>query len=193
MHSGEPALAMSNNLLKLSAAEYDQMIAKGAFDGINRRIEMIRGELREMNPAGPLHCDYVNFLNRWSTSVTLQSNLVIQVQSGIDLQDSRPEPDITWLKPGRYSKKHPGADDILLLIEVADSSVDADLGEKARLYAEHRIVEYWVVDIAAKCVHSHRDSNGREYATYQVVDAGGEIAPSCQPEIALKLPELFVG
>ena len=69
--------------LRLTAEEYDRMIARGAFDGINRRIEMIRGELREMNPAGPVHEDYVDFLNRWSNKVTTSEDCVVRIQSSI--------------------------------------------------------------------------------------------------------------
>lgn len=56
--------------LRLSVAEYDQMILRGAFDGLQKRIELFRGELIEMNPAGPVHDDYISFLKRWSIEST---------------------------------------------------------------------------------------------------------------------------
>ncbi|MFC1757890.1 Uma2 family endonuclease [Planctomycetota bacterium] len=143
--------------LRLTAEEYDRMIAKGAFNGINRPIEMIRGELREMNPAGPVHEDYIDFLTRWSTQATSPSDCVVRIQSSIDLDDSRPGPDVTWLKPGRYASRRPRAEDVLLLIEVADSSLPSDLSEKAELYAEFGVAEYWVVDVHGKCIPTRID------------------------------------
>ena len=142
-----------STVLRLSPEEYDRMIANGAFVGIKRRIELIRGELREMSPAGPVHEDYIDFLTRWSTEVTTSEDCVVRVQNSIDLNDSRPEPDVTWLKPGRYSARRPSADDVLLLIEVADSSLPGDLSEKAELYAEFGVAEYWVVDVRGECIH----------------------------------------
>ena len=148
--------------LRLTPAEYDRMIQNGAFEGIHRRIELIRGELREISPAGPLHEDYIDYLNRWSNQVTTAEDCVVRTQSSIDLLQS-PEPDVTWLKPGRYTSRRPQADDVLLLIEVADSSLPSDLTEKADLYAEFGVAEYWVVDVQGKCVHVFANAVGGSF------------------------------
>lgn len=178
-------------ILRLAAEEYDAMIASGAFDHLRRRIELIRGELREMNPAGPVHEDYVDFLNRWSVSSTDAAECVIRVQSSIDLVHSRPEPDIAWLKAGRYAQRRPQPSDVFLVIEVADSNVEPDLGEKAELYAEFNIPEYWVVDTQRKCVHVHRRSLGDCYQDISKFTASDSIAPLCKPSATLQLSELF--
>jgi Uma2 family endonuclease len=81
--------------------------------------------------------------------------------------------------------------DVLLLIEVADSSVEQDLGEKAKLYAEHAIPEYWVVDVQAQQVHSHRIPNNGLYQSIQIFEKIGCISPLCQPAATLSLAELF--
>ena len=177
--------------LRLTPDEYDRMIAKGAFDGINRRIELIHGELREMNPAGPVHEDYIDFLNRWSTESTTSSDCVVRVQSSIDLADSRPEPDVTWLRPGRYASQRPQASDVMLLIEVADSSMATDMNEKAILYAQSKVAEYWVVDIPSRCIHVFADSDQEVYRTARRVDLGEELSPRCQPSATLNLSDLF--
>lgn len=177
--------------LRLTPDEYDAMIAKGAFVGIDRRIELIQGELREMNPAGPLHFDYINFLTRWSSDVTLADQCLIQVQGCIDLHDSRPEPDITWLKPGRYTNCYPGAEDVLLLIEVAESSLSYDQGEKLKLYARAQIAEYWVIDVANRLVHQYRQSDGETFQSHRQFSPTEKISPQCQPEAELSLTELF--
>jgi Uma2 family endonuclease len=218
-----------STILKLTAEEYDSMIEKGAFDRLQRRIELIRGELREMNPAGPVHEDYIDYLNRWSVSSTEASECVVRVQSSIDLDDSRPEPDIAWLKSGRYAQRRPQAADVLLIIEVADSSLPDDFGErqvnayqhaaqasvfgthslalracirvnshlplaleeKAGLYAQFNIAEYWVVDIQGRCIHVHQHSDGHRYQEVVQVSSGQTIAPSCKSSALLVLAELF--
>ena len=180
-----------STILKLTAAEYDSMIERGAFDGLQRRIELIRGELREMNPAGPVHEDYIDYLNRWSVSSTEASDCVVRVQSSIDLDDSRPEPDIAWLKPGRYARRRPQAADVLLVIEVAGSSPKDDLEEKAALYAQFDIAEYWVVDIQGRCIHVHRQSDGTRFQEVVQVASGDSIAPVCKPSATLVLAELL--
>jgi len=182
--------------LRLTPQEYDRMIAKGAFDGINKRIELIRGELRQMSPAGPVHEDYINFLNRWSTEVTTVTDCVVSVQNSIDLDDSRPEPDVAWLKPGRYASRRPSADDVLLLIEVADSSLPGDLSEKANLYAEFGVAEYWVVDVRGQCIHvfAEPDPKSEEaaFTKRSTVARSESISPRCKPNAVLELSELFI-
>ena len=178
--------------LRLTAEEYDRMIANGAFVGIHRHIELIRGELREMSPAGPTHEDYVDFLNRWSTSVTTSKDCVVRVQSSIDMGDSRPEPDVTWLKPGRYSVQRPTAQEVLLLIEVADTSLTTDLHEKAELYAACGVPEYWVVDVASRCLHVFAEPSGSTFKTHRTVSATETISPRCAPAALLNASELFI-
>ena len=68
---------------KITGAEFDSMVDRGAFDGLGpRKIELIRGELRFMNPAGPVHDDYIDYLTRWSVENTKAMDANIRVQSG---------------------------------------------------------------------------------------------------------------
>ena len=82
---------------KITGAEFDSMVERGAFDGLgSRKIELIRGELRFMNPAVPIHDDYIDYLNRWSTDNTIVDIANIRVQCGFACDDNRPAPDILW-------------------------------------------------------------------------------------------------
>ena len=130
--------------LHLSLAEYDQMVRVGALDTIPRKIELIRGELLEMNPAGPIHDDLITYLNNWSVRNADPAKTLITSQTGLDLpeQESRPEPDIMWIRAARYRNGHPQAGDVQLAIEVSYSSLAYDLETKRRLYAEAGIREY---------------------------------------------------
>ena len=179
--------------LHLSIADYDQMIARGAFYHLNRKIELIRGEVREMNPAGPIHDDLLIYLNHWSAIATNPKEIRVAVQTGLSLagQQSRPEPDLMWVRAARYRQSHPTANDVKLAIEVSDSSLQADLIEKAGLYAEAGIVEYWIVDAQGKCVHVFREPEAGEYLSRSVAQVGellSPIAPCSQP---LDLKDLF--
>lgn len=183
---------MSKNL-KLSVAEYDEMVLRGAFDGLQKKIELFRGELVEMNPAGPVHDDYIAFLTRWSIQSTRDQQVLVRIQSGLSLPelDSRPEPDVLWVRDRRYLDRHPESQDVMLIIEVSDSSKQYDRVQKALLYAQANIDEFWVVDIQECLVVVHRQptSNG-----YQDVASFGENCRICSlatPQAELSICELF--
>lgn len=177
---------------KITGAEFDSMVERGAFDGLGpRKIELIRGELRFMNPAGPIHDDYIDYLTRWSTDNTTVHIANIRVQCGFVCDDNRPEPDILWLRPQRYGRKRPTAADVMLLIEVSDSSLITDLREKADVYAESGVVEYWVVDVPASRIHVMSGSDGRHYRNIGVTVPPNPLAPKCRPEAILNTAELF--
>jgi Uma2 family endonuclease len=181
--------------LHLNLAEYDAMVLKGAFDDLNRRIELIRGEIVEMNPAGPVHDDYVTYLNNWSSDARDKNRTQITSQTGIDMPEvqSRPEPDVFWVRRARYRDGHPQAADVQLAIEVADSSLEKDLEIKRHLYAEVGIVEYWIVDCQNRCVHVFRAPEGTDYREHRIASETESICPLIAPDAHLDLNDLFVG
>lgn len=137
-------------IAKLSVAEYEQIIASGVFDGKNkRRIELVWGKLLEKGRKSPKHAAAVDLLNQWSYDATPRGSIWVRCQNPIRLepQASEPEPDVVWAKRRRFSANHPNAGDVLLLIEVADSSLDFDRGEKAELYAAAGVRDYWVMNL----------------------------------------------
>lgn len=179
--------------LHLSSAEYAQMVERGAFDHLNRKIELIRGEIHQMNPAGPLHDDLIAFLNDWSVRSTDPSLVRVNVQTGLELAElaSRPEPDLLWVRAGRYRDHHPTAKDVLLAIEVADSSLQSDLVEKASLYAEAAIVEYWIVDVQGRCIHLFRDPVAGHFTHRGIAKVGEVLLPTAPCLMPLDLQDLF--
>ena len=178
--------------VKLTGADFDSMVDRGAFDVIGpRKVELIEGELRFMNPAGPIHDDFIDYLNRWSVENTTATVANIRIQCGFVCDENRPEPDIVWLKPKRYGRVRPTAADVLLLIEVSDSSLDADLREKADIYARSGVAEYWVVDIPASRIHVMSESDGQHYRNIQIVVPPNPLAPRCRPAANLNTAELF--
>ncbi len=179
--------------LHLTLAEYDHMVKLGAFDRIARKIELIRGELTEMNPAGPIHDDLITYLNNWSARHCDPSKTQITSQTGLDLPDleSRPEPDLMWIRAARYRNGHPKAEDVQLAIEVSYSSLSYDLDTKRRLYAEAGLQEYWIVDAQASCIHVHREPQDGDYQQRFVKTAEHTLSPLTQPSAVLNLSDLF--
>lgn len=182
-------------VLHLTSEEYDRMVTRGAFDHLNRKIELIRGQIREINPAGPMHNDFIAFLTEWSYLTSSRQEIRVTVQSDLELSEfeSRPEPDLLWIRAGRYRERHPRATDVKLAIEVADSSLQADLIEKAALYAEAQIVEYWIVDVQASCMHIFRSPKNGAYTERSVAKAGEFLSPLEPCSKPLNLAELFSG
>jgi len=169
------------------------MVELGAFDRLNRKIELIRGEICEMNPAGPIHDDLIAFLINWSVRATNPSVIRVTAQTGLELLelDSRPEPDLLWVRADRYRDRHPAAADVKLAIEVADSSLQNDLNQKSALYAEAGIVEYWIVDVQGKCIHVFRQPSSGVYADCSLVKPGQQVTPLAPCNAPLDLQELF--
>src|SRR5687767_2793427 len=110
--------------LRISFDEYMQMIADDAFDALrDRRIELINGELREMTPPGPDHSEAITRLDEWSIEARLKKLVRVRTENPIAIpeHDSAPQPDVTWVKVRPYRDRHPLPEEVLLLIEVADS------------------------------------------------------------------------
>ncbi len=167
------------------------MAKAGAFG--QRRLEYIRGEVREMSPKGDRHEDMVDHLEEWSHEVVRGQPVRVRVQNSLRLPgiQTLPEPDLAWVVRRRYSRRKPEAGDVYLLIEVAESSRDYDLGEKAELYAAADIRDYWVADLIAARIVVHRDPAESHYRSVQSVSGNQQIRPLAFPEIVLRAKSLW--
>ena len=114
------------------------------------------------------------------------------MQCGFVCDDNRPEPDVLWLQPGRYRESHATAADVLLLIEVSDSSVGYDTGIRVEVYAEAGVSEYWVVDVGSRQMRVYSDPDGKLFRSVRVVEATGSLSPGCLPSASLNLIDLFL-
>jgi len=165
-----------NTTALISLEQYEIMIEAGAFAGANRQhVELIRGEIRMMSPIGNRHELMVNTFMDWCYKHWPRDQFMIRCQSSllIPQSDSVPQPDIAIVTRKKY-KRHPMAEDVHLLIEVSDSTVATDLGDKLALYAEGEIEEYWVVNIPSRVIHVYhtpRDGEYQEVATYRGEDS----------------------
>lgn len=174
-------------------AQYDKMIAAGVFgDCGSRRIELFRGEIVEMSPIGDRHAAAVDRLARLSFQALPAERAHVRIQGPIVLaeQESRPEPDVLWLAPGDYGAA-PVAADVLLLIEVADATWTYDTREKAQLYAEAGIADYWVVNLVDNYVVVFCEPGPEGYRDAREYRGDEEIHPLAFPELAVRAGEII--
>jgi Uma2 family endonuclease len=181
--------------LKLTVEQYDAMVAKGAFDELAQKIELMFGEIRAMNPAGPVHDALIEYLTHWSIRNTDDRQIRVRVQSGLSLPEfaSRPEPDILWVQTDHPRKRHPIAREVLLLMEVSDTSMVVDRTVKADLYSRAGIPEYWIVNAPDQLLHIHREPGPHGYGTVTTVRPGESAMPIAAPQARLEVSDLFLG
>ena len=157
------------------------------------RVELINGEILDMAPIGSYHAGHLKRINHVFSKI-IPGNLITSVQDPLQLGDlSEHEPDFMLLKPHEdfYTSRHPIADDVLLLIEVADSSLRFDQNEKLRLYALHGVPEYWLLNLNDNCFEVYRKPNGESYAEKTTLHAGDSVTLSQLPEIAVQMSNIL--
>jgi Uma2 family endonuclease len=178
----------------VTADEFLRMGEAGVF-GPEARLELIEGEIVEMAPIGSPHAGTVKILNRFLARLA-GDNAILSVQDPVIAGKlSVPQPDLALLKPraDSYTKSHPGPADVLLVVEVADTTLPTDLGIKVPLYASAGIPEAWVVDLNAREVRVFRDPSAGGYRTSFTVGLGGVVSAQLLPAVSIPVVELFPG
>ncbi|WP_243027253.1 Uma2 family endonuclease [Thermus albus] len=151
------------------------------------RVELLRGEVYQMSPIGPKHFLAVMRLDH-SLKEALQGKALVAVQSPLHLsQDSEPEPDLMVLQPPweRYKGRLPEPHDVLLLIEVADTSLEFDREVKLPLYAEAGIPEVWLVNLKEDLLEVYREPKEGRYRLIRLLSPSEAVSPLAFPEISL--------
>lgn len=175
---------------RLTVDDYYRMAEAGVLSP-DDRTELIEGEIIDMPPIGSTHADVVRLLNQRLVRAVGDLGLVsVQLPVRLSIR-SEPQPDLAVLKPKPegYRHAHPSGDDVLLLIEVSDSTLRYDLGAKAHLYATHGVREYWVVDLVANRIWRHRAPRGTQYSERTEIAAGTLALPEGLGDITVT--ELF--
>lgn len=176
---------------RLTVDDYYRMAEVGLL-APDARVELIEGEIIDMPPIGAPHGAIVDTLNAWIVPAAI-GLAHVRIQGAIRLgRRSEPQPDVTVLKrrEDKYARSQPTATDVLLAIEVSDTTLRYDLERKGPLYARHGIPEYWVVDVAARRVHVFRAPRGGTFAEASVVESGVLQVPALG--IELEVAALFV-
>ena len=179
---------------KLSIDDFERLGAAGIL-AEDSRVELIEGDLIDMPPIGTGHMSVSNRLNRLLVN-RAGDDAIVSVAHPMRLPPwSMPQPDFMLLRPRAddYATQHPGAGDVLLAIEVADSSLRYDRGTKARVYASHGVAEYWIVEVEVRRLHVFRSpipAEGR-FASQRTLEAPFDIAPAALPALSLASEEIW--
>lgn len=167
----EPPLESGVSPYRFSVDQYHQMIAAGVLTE-NDRVQLLEGEIVCMTPIGPLHRYAVHICAK-TLGKLLPPEWELMIQQPITLAASEPEPDLSVVRreAALGLDRHPGPADTAILIEVADSSLPLDRNRKQAIYAAAGIPEYWIVNLAQRCIEVYRKpspaaAGGR--ATYAV-------------------------
>ncbi|MBI2490826.1 MAG: Uma2 family endonuclease [Candidatus Rokubacteria bacterium] len=178
---------------QFSVKDYHRMIETGILTE-DDRVELLEGEIVEMGRPGPPHQGTVDRLTRLFSS-RLGDRVIVRVQGPVLLAsvESEPQPDLALLvpRPDFYVTGHPEPPDILLAIEVMDTSVDKDRRVKLPLYARAGIAETWLVDLNADRVEVHRRPGPAGYADSRTLRRGEPLAIQAFPDVALTVADLL--
>lgn len=183
----QPIHADSVEIRPLRRREYERLVELGEFE--RERVELVRGAIVRMSPSGSRHAEAVARLLRILVT-SVGDRAVTRAQSPLAIaDDSEPEPDLALVPPGDYSDAHPR--EALLVVEVADTSLDYDRLDKARLYAEAGAKEYWIVNLADDAIEVHRGAreDGR-WTEIAIAGAGESVVPVAFPDIIVGVDDI---
>lgn len=157
------------------------------------RVELIEGEIVDMSPIGVRHAQCVDRLNMLLSSISL-GKAIVRVQSPIRLDEhSEPQPDLTLLRLRDYSHdhRHPGPEDVLLLIEVSDTTLTMDQKAKLPLYARAAIQEVWIINLQQDRIEVYAQPEGDTYKMVQPVVRGQSISVPTFPAARLQVEDIL--
>lgn len=161
---------------KFTVEEYYKLSEVGIIKDTDR-VELLNGQIVTMSPIKSQHASMVDILSEilWSS---LAGKAIIRGQNPIRISDvSEPEPDIAiaYLAPDRYRENHPTPDELYLVIEVSDSTLNKDRDIKQALYAAANIKEYWIINLVDQQIELHREPKNGEYHFKQIISEPGEV------------------
>lgn len=175
----------------LTVDQYEQMIEDGVF-AEDDRLELIRGEIVEMSPIGDRHALCVMLV--CDCFADLRPAAIVNPQNPLRLarQESAPQPDVVLLRRRPdFSVRPPGPADVLLVVEVADSSLAYDRDVKIPLYAEAGIPEAWLMDLKSKRIFSYREPSPDGYQQVHEHRRGEWISPEAFPDERFRVDDLL--
>ena len=177
---------------RFSVKEYYRMAETGVLRP-DARVELLNGEIIDMSPIGPFHGGVVGRLTRVFNKLS-KNRWLVWPQNPLHLDDhSEPEPDVMLLKPGPddYTSRHPQPDDVFLLIEVSDTTLDYDHAEKLPAYGRAGVAEVWIVNLNETMIEVYREPHFTGYGGKTILRAGDTITPLAFPDAAVDVAELL--
>jgi Uma2 family endonuclease len=172
--------------------EYHRMAEVGILTA-DERVELIDGEIIEMSPIGPPHWRCVVYLTEVFVR-RLEGRAIVAPQLSVRLhRRSEPQPDVALLRPplAKYGAAIPAPGDVLLVVEVADTSHYRDRVVKLPRYAASGVIEIWIVDLPAGVVDVYREPAATGYGISRRVERGAEVAPAAFPDVVLAVDDIL--
>jgi Uma2 family endonuclease len=169
-----------------SVHDYHRMVDAGILHE-HDRVELLRGEIVLMSPIGSRYNAAVMRAIQSLVGI-VSGRAIVGSQGSVRLDEyAEPQPDIYLLRPREdfYASQHPGPSDILLVIEMADASLEYDLQVKTLLYAETGVPEYWVADVRTDCVIVHSNLDKKSYTKTETFTRGMTLVPSLLSDCAI--------
>ncbi len=175
-------------LRKFTIAEYYKLAETGIL-APTERVELLNGQIIRMAPIGEKHRTIVDELNYIFVDAR-KKRYRVSIDQPVRIENfDEPQPDLTLYKT-HVKNRHPTPEDIYLVIEVADTTLDYDLGDKLRAYEKGGIKEYWVIDVGKKAVHIYR-LPAQEHNFALESHMHGVIAPLAFPDVTVDLEGIF--
>lgn len=178
---------------RFTVDDLHDMAAAGII-GPEERVELIEGVIYQMAPQGSPHAACVSTVGAWFSRRFDEADAIVRIQSPISLSPrSEPEPDITLVRwrAGRYADRHPAPGDVLLVIEVSDTSLAYDRRIKARRYAAAGVQEVWVIDLKGRRVFVLREPRDERYIVVTIHQGGEHISPLAFPDLSVPVDVLL--
>jgi Uma2 family endonuclease len=177
---------------KFTVQQYHKMAEAEVFTP-QERLELIKGEVVKMSPIGLKHATTVNRLNNLFHQKLL-GKVIVSVLNSVQLNDySEPQPDLVLLKfrEDFYANKLPQSEDILLLIEVSDSTIKYDREVKIPLYAENNIQETWLVNVENQLLEVYTKPQDNQYQNTQILTYQQSVFPINFSGLTINLTDIF--
>jgi Uma2 family endonuclease len=175
---------------RFTADEYERMVELGIFRE-DERLELIGGEIVEMAPVGHRHAACIANLNEFFVTGVGKRALVWSQGPARLAIDSVSEPDLALLRRRSYRASSPRPDDVLLVVEVAESSLRYDRTTKLRLYARASVPEYWVVSVASEWIEVYRSPEGDGYRERRRAGRGETVTSAAFVDVRIDVDEVF--
>ena len=185
-------MAIERERLRFTRADYHRMAEHGIIKP-DARVELIDGEIIRMSPIGRRHNAAVDRAAR-ILDRNVGDDAIVRTQGSIALgDDGEPEPDLVLLRyqADFYADEQATAADVLLVVEVADSSEEYDREVKVPLYARHGIPETWVANLNRDQVVAYRDPTPSGYATMRIYRRGESLSPLAFPELVVPVAAIL--
>ena len=175
---------------RFTVDDYEQMGLTGIFHE-DDRVELIEGEIYEMSPIGGPHVECINGLNMMFAR-SVPEGILVSIQNPVRIGDlSMPQPDLVVLRDHRFSGKVPNAGDVLLIVEVSDTTLRYDRDVKMPLYAQAGVPEAWIADVNQEEIIAHRDPVDGIYGDVRAYTKGESLSPVQLPEITVRVSDIF--